>query len=111
MADYDLAYKKITELTTETNAPASGDYNVRWDTSAGGPVKVDATDLSASIGVSATAAVGGLEGPGRGRQVGRGGHPGDVDGPVGMCRNPIIARIPAATAKQRREGETGPVRG
>jgi len=55
MADYDLAYKKITELTTVTGAPASGDFDIRWDTSSGGPVKVDSTSLVDTIGVSATA--------------------------------------------------------
>ena len=44
MADYDLAYKKISELTEDTSAPASGDWLVRHDSSAGSVKKVDATD-------------------------------------------------------------------
>jgi hypothetical protein len=53
--DYALAYKKITELTTATGVPASGDYNVRWDASTGGPVKIDATSLTDTVGTTATA--------------------------------------------------------
>lgn len=56
MADYDLAYKKVSELTEDTSAPAAGDWLVRHDSSADGVKKVDATDLAAILGVTATAA-------------------------------------------------------
>lgn len=54
--EYELTYKSITELTTDTAAAASGDFIVRWDESANKVKKVDATDLSLSIGTTATAA-------------------------------------------------------
>ena len=53
--DYALAYKKITELVTNTDAPASGDFLIRFDASVPGPVKIDATDLSGLLGISSTA--------------------------------------------------------
>jgi hypothetical protein len=55
MAEFDLAYKRIAELTEDSSAPASGDLSVRWDDSAGEVKKIDSTDLVALIGVSATA--------------------------------------------------------
>ncbi len=54
--DYALAYKKITELVTNTDDPASGDFLIRYDASVPGPVKIDATSLSSVMGISSTAA-------------------------------------------------------
>tara|TARA_R110000824_G_scaffold302679_1_gene490439 strand:- start:11799 stop:12302 length:504 start_codon:yes stop_codon:yes gene_type:complete len=42
MADYDLAYKKITELPTAVGVPVTGDYHIRYDASQDGAVKIDA---------------------------------------------------------------------
>ncbi len=53
--DYALAYKKITELVTNSDVPASGDFLIRFDASVPGPVKIDATDLSDVMGISSTA--------------------------------------------------------
>ena len=55
MPDYDLAYKQISELSEDTSAPASNDFIPRYDDSTGEWKKVDSTDLSAMVGVSATA--------------------------------------------------------
>lgn len=52
--DYALAYKRLTELVESTDAPASGDLLIRYDASVPGPVTIDATDLSAVMGISST---------------------------------------------------------
>lgn len=52
---YDLAYKPISELPEDTSEPTSGDLITRYDNSAGMMKKVDASDLDAMLGVSATA--------------------------------------------------------
>jgi hypothetical protein len=54
--DYALAYKKVTELALEENAPASGDWGIRWDTSAGKPVRVAAENPLHTVGTTATLA-------------------------------------------------------
>lgn len=56
MADYELAYKTIPELTLETNVPASGDWGLRWDTSANKVVRYAAENLQHAIGITATVA-------------------------------------------------------
>jgi|TARA_R110000787_G_scaffold78811_1_gene172180 hypothetical protein len=54
--DYALAYKKVTELALEANAPASGDWGIRWDTSAGQPVRVAAENPLHTVGTTASLA-------------------------------------------------------
>ena len=56
MSEFDLAYKNLSELPTDTAAPASGDFLIRWDAAIKKFVKVGATDLSTLLGVDATAA-------------------------------------------------------
>jgi len=55
MSEFDLAYKGLNELATDTAAPASGDLVIRWDSSIKKFAKVGATDLSALLGIDATA--------------------------------------------------------
>jgi len=56
MADYELAYKTVPELALEENAPAAGDWGIRWDTSAGKVVRYAAENLLHTAGTTATAA-------------------------------------------------------
>jgi len=56
MPTHELAYKSIEELTEDSSAPAAGDWLVRWDDSAAVVKKVDATDMVAALGVTATVA-------------------------------------------------------
>lgn len=53
---YGLTFQDISELVEDTAAPAAADFIVRYDASAGKFVKVGADDLSAILGVTATAA-------------------------------------------------------
>lgn len=53
---YDLAYLSVNDIAEDTSAPASGDYFLRYDTSAGKFKKVDGTSLGAMSGINATAA-------------------------------------------------------
>ena len=55
MSDYELAYKTAPELSLEENAPASGDWGIRWDPSASRVVRYAAENLLHAIGVNATA--------------------------------------------------------
>lgn len=55
MADkYDLAYISLDELIEQTTAPASNDFTVRYDDSGSTYIKVDASDLNATLGTTAT---------------------------------------------------------
>ena len=54
--NYDLAYVNLNELNEDTSAPASNDFLIRYDDSASLYKKVDASDLTASIGTTSTLA-------------------------------------------------------
>lgn len=53
---YALAYSSLDELNEDTSAPASNDFTLRFDASAASFKKVDASDLTATIGTTATKA-------------------------------------------------------